>query len=66
LDQIQTERDLEFFLRDAGRFSKSLAQAVASRARTIFRRDAETDAQEIAEATLQLRARLNRIARLTA
>ncbi len=66
LDQIQTERDLEFFLRDAGRFSKSLAQAVASRARTIFRRDAETDAQEIAEVTRHLRERLDRIARLTA
>jgi hypothetical protein len=66
LDQIHTERDFEYFLRDAGKFSKSLAQAVASRARTIFRRDAEIDAQEIAEATRDLRERLDRIARLTA
>ena len=66
LDQLQTERDLEFFLRDAGRFSRSLANAVASRARLIFQRDAETDEQGIAEVTRHLQDRLDRITRMTA
>jgi len=66
LDEIKTTRDLEYFLRDAGGFSRSLAQAVASRARTIFQRDAETDAQEKAEIARYLRERLERIQRITA
>ena len=43
LDQINTERDLEYFLRDAGSFSRQLAKAVASRAKSIFQRDAGAD-----------------------
>lgn len=43
LDEITTERDLEYFLRDAGSFSRSLAKAVASRAKSIFQRDAGAD-----------------------
>jgi len=36
LDEIQTIKDFEDFLREAGGFSKSLATATASRAKRLF------------------------------
>jgi HK97 family phage prohead protease len=46
LEVIETVRDFEAFLRDAGGFSRGLASALATRARVIFeRRDAVGDAE---------------------
>lgn len=46
LDEIKTIQDLEFFLRDAGKFSKTAAQAVVSRAKAILRSDSEATPEQ--------------------
>jgi len=60
LDEIATERDLEYFLRDAGGFSRSLAKAVASRAKSIYQRDAEAEDERTRAAVMK---RLQQITR---
>ncbi|MER2518562.1 MAG: HK97 family phage prohead protease [Candidatus Accumulibacter phosphatis] len=60
LDEITTERDLEYFLRDAGNFSRSLAKAVASRAKSIYQRDAEAEDERTRAAMMK---RLQQITR---
>lgn len=60
LDEIHTERDLEYFLRDAGNFSRSLAKAVASRAKSIYQRDAEAEDERTRAAMMK---RLQQITR---
>ncbi len=46
LDQVTTIRDFEYFLRDAGNFSKGAAQALTARAKVLFSlRDAGDDAK---------------------
>ncbi|MBP1316306.1 HK97 family phage prohead protease [Herbaspirillum sp. 1130] len=46
LDEVETIRDLEYFLRDAGGFSKQAAQAVVAKFKTLTEvRDAPTDAK---------------------
>jgi HK97 family phage prohead protease len=54
LDDIQSVQDLEFFLRDAGKFSKSAAVAIVGRAKAILRGDPgeEDAAKKEAEAML--------------
>lgn len=51
IDQLETIRDFEYFLRDTGKFSKGLTNALISRARVLFgHRDddrTETDAKSI-------------------
>lgn len=51
INDIKTIRDFEYFLRDAGSFSKAAAQALAARAKTIFsaRDAAETEAKKMSE-----------------
>ena len=43
LEEIQSIRDLEAFLRDAGGFSKGLTSTLVSRAKELFLRDAGTE-----------------------
>lgn len=46
LEEVETIRDLEYFLRDAGGFSKQAAQAVVAKFKTLTEvRDAPTDAK---------------------
>lgn len=46
LDEVETIRDLEYFLRDAGGFSKQAAQAVVAKFKTLTEvREAPTDAK---------------------
>lgn len=63
IDQIETIRDFEYFLRDTGKFSKGLTNALISRARVLFgRRDgdqAEADAKS-AQVLNEALERLNR------
>lgn len=48
LAQVETIRDFEYFLRDAGNFSKGAAQALTARAKALFSlRDAGDDAEAI-------------------
>jgi HK97 family phage prohead protease len=54
LDDVKSIQDLERFLREAGSFSKTAAEAVVSRAKAILRGDPETmpeqkQAEEVAE-----------------
>lgn len=60
LDEITTERDLEYFLRDAGNFSRSLAKAVASCAKSIYQRDTEAEDERTRAAMMK---RLQQITR---
>lgn len=63
IDRVETIRDFEYFLRDAGNFSKGAAQALTARAKTLFSlRDAgnEGEAKSVEAAIL---ARLDRISR---
>ena len=47
IEQIQTLRDFEYFLRDAGGMSRELAKALASRAQVVFgQREAGSDEAE--------------------
>lgn len=59
---IETIRDFEYFLRDAGNFSKGAAQALTARAKALFTlRDAgDTDEAKSAEALI-----LSRLAKLS-
>ncbi len=62
MDGIETIRDFERFLRDAGGLSKGLTEALVSRAKTIFGRG-EPDAVEIeAKALAELERLLQRTA----
>jgi hypothetical protein len=55
--EIETIRDFEMFLRDAGQFSKGAAQALTARAKALFTlRDAgESDEAKSAEAAIVAR-----------
>jgi HK97 family phage prohead protease len=46
LDMLTSVRDLEGFLRDAGGFSKSLAQAIIAKSKVLARRDSDTGMSE--------------------
>ena len=60
--EIETERDFERFLRDAGSFSKSAAQALTARVKTLFNaREAEEEVDTNIEVDLLLR--MQRMAR---
>lgn len=59
LSEIDSIRDLERFLRDAGGFSKSAATALVAKARKLFRDQRESEAEEKANKEL-----LERIKRL--
>jgi len=62
--EIETEREIERFLRDAGSFSKGAAVALVARARLIFGVEGEPDAQSIeAKALAELADRLERLAK---
>jgi len=58
---IETIRDFEYFLRDAGNFSKGAAQALTARAKTLF---SLRDADQIDEAKSLQNAILDRLQRL--
>ena len=53
IKQIETIRDMELFLRDAGQFTKGAAQALTARAKELFNRrdagDGDKEAKEMAE-----------------
>lgn len=59
---IETIRDFELFLRDAGQFSKGAAQALTARAKTLF---TVRDAGDIDEAKREEAAILARLERLS-
>lgn len=60
LDEIETIREFELFLRDAGNFSKGLAGAIVNRAKIVFsQRDAGDEIE--AKASLELEEVLKRI-----
>lgn len=60
IEEIKTIRDFEYFLRDAGSFSKGAVQALTARAKVIFRtRDAAEDDE--VKALSELVERINRI-----
>jgi len=60
LSEINTVRDFELFLRDAGKFSKGLAGAIVSRAKVVFgQRDADNEAD--AKASQELDEVLKRL-----
>lgn len=58
LDQLETIKDFEYFLRDAGGMSRELAKALASRAKVVFgQREADADPaqnQQIADRIARL------------
>ncbi|CUI07870.1 Gene Transfer Agent prohead protease  len=61
LAQVETIRDFEYFLRDAGNFSKGAAQALTARAKALFSlRDAGDDAGAIKNEA-EIVARLERM-----
>ena len=60
--QVETIRDFEYFLRDAGGFSKGAAQALTARAKVLF---VQRDAEEKPEAK-QLEGILERITKMAA
>lgn len=61
--QVETIRDFEMFLRDAGQFSKGAAQALTARAKTLFSlRDAGSDDKARTEEAAIL-ARIKQISR---
>lgn len=62
IEEIKTIRDLEYFLRDAGSFSKGAAQALTARIKAIFdTRDAVGDVED--KAASEIVARLERLGR---
>lgn len=63
LDQIETVRDFERFLRDAGGLSKGAAVALVARAKVVFSRGDPDDTTET-KAMREIEERLQRIARL--
>lgn len=59
--EIETEREIERFLRDAGSFSKGAAVALVARARVIFGVEGEPDAKEAeAKALAEIASRIER------
>lgn len=61
IDGLETIRDFERFLRDAGGLSKGLAEALVSRAKNIFNRG-ELGAEEVdAKAMAELQATMHRL-----
>lgn len=62
IEELKTIRDFEYFLRDAGGFSKGAAQALIARAKNLF---TERDAGDIDEAK-QAQVLLDRLQRLGA
>lgn len=60
LDGIETIKDFERFLRDAGGLSNGLAKAITARAKVVFARDGRDDTE--AKAAAELKAMLDRIA----
>lgn len=61
IDGLETIRDFERFLRDAGGLSKGLAEALVSRAKNIFNRG-EPGAEEVdAKAMAELQATMHRL-----
>jgi len=62
IGSIETIRDFECFLRDAGNFSKGAAQALTARAKTLF---TLRDADSIDEAKCLEDSILNRLVRLS-
>ena len=60
LDEIESIRDLEGFLRDAGGFSKSAATALVAKARKLFKDQRESEADE-EKATTELLERIRKL-----
>lgn len=60
-DEIQTVRDFERFLRDAGGLSKGLANALVSRAKLIFAQGEPGAAEAEAKAFAELEARIKAV-----
>lgn len=64
IEDIDTIRDLERFLRDAGGFSKGAAVALVARARQVFGVEGDPAADSVeAKALADIEARIQRIAR---
>ena len=61
VDGIQTVRDFEYFLRDAGGLSKGLAQALVSRAKVLFGTGEPAREHADAKAAQELRDIIDRI-----
>ena len=62
IQQVETIRDFELFLRDAGNFSKAAAQALTAKAKALFvTRDA--DEQPEAKQMAEILARIQKISR---
>lgn len=59
--EIETIRDFEMFLRDAGQFSKGAAQALTARAKTLFTLRDAGDTDEAKRAESEILARIQRI-----
>lgn len=62
IDELQTIRDFEAFLRDASGLSKSVAGALANRAKIIFSRGELAENADAENAVKELTARLERFA----
>jgi uncharacterized protein len=63
IDEIESVRDFERFLRDAGSFSKGAAVALVARARKVFGVEGDPDEQTAeAKAIAEIEARLLRLA----
>lgn len=61
IESLQTVRDFESFLRDAGGLSKGLATALVSRAKVIFAPGEPAEASLEAKALADLEARINAV-----
>lgn len=61
MSAIETIRDFELFLRDAGNFSKGAAQALTARAKALFTLRDAGDTDEAKRAELQIIERIGRI-----
>jgi HK97 family phage prohead protease len=61
VDSIETVRDFEYFLRDAGGLSKGLAQALVSRARVLFGTGDPAPGDTQAKAAQEVQAYLQRM-----
>lgn len=60
LEEVKTERDLEYFLRDSGSYSKTLAMRVLAKARDIYAHGdhADNNAQLIKQKLQQIHSKL--------
>ena len=61
VDSIETVRDFEYFLRDAGGLSKGLAQALVSRVRVLFGTGDPASGDTQAKAAQEVQAILQRM-----